>query len=168
MVYFISDTHFNHKNIIKYCNRPYKSVEEMNKVLIENWNRVVKDDDVIYHLGDFALYDEEELFKRLNGNIILIRGNHDRKSASYYEKIGFKVLKNAPIKLDEYKLILSHKPISDNKIPEGYINIHGHIHDKNINDGYPKEEYSLSKHFNVSVEVINYKPISIEEIASKL
>ena len=87
MVYFISDTHFNHKNIIKYCNRPYKSVEEMNKVLIENWNRVVKDADVIYHLGDFALYDEEELFNKLNGNIILIRGNHDRKSASYYEKI---------------------------------------------------------------------------------
>ena len=60
-IYFISDTHFNHKNIIKYCNRPFKDVEEMNKVLIENWNNTVTDFNTIFHLGDVALTNESEM-----------------------------------------------------------------------------------------------------------
>ena len=60
-IYFISDTHFNHKNIIKYCSRPFKDVEEMNKVLIENWNNTVTDFDTIFHLGDVALTNESEM-----------------------------------------------------------------------------------------------------------
>lgn len=88
MIYFISDTHFNHSNIIEYCNRPFNDIKEMNDTLINNWNSVVKKDDIVYHLGDFALADEEklkELYSKLNGTIILIRGNHDGKSAKYYE-----------------------------------------------------------------------------------
>lgn len=60
-IYFISDTHFNHKNIIKYCNRPFKDVEEMNKVLIENWNNTITDFNTIFHLGDVALTNESEM-----------------------------------------------------------------------------------------------------------
>ena len=60
-IYFISDTLFNHKNIIKYCNRPFKDVEEMNKVLIENWNNTVTDFNTIFHLGDVALTNESEM-----------------------------------------------------------------------------------------------------------
>ena len=78
MIFFTSDTHFNHKAIISYCSRPFESVEEMNDRLIDNWNQVVKPSDTVYHLGDFALYcnDIEQIRKKLNGKINLIQGNH--------------------------------------------------------------------------------------------
>ena len=169
MIYFISDTHFYHSNIIKYCNRPFKDVNEMNETIINNWNSIVKENDTIYHLGDFCLSSDDDIkkiFNKLNGNKILIRGNHDRKSVKFYEEIGFTVLTCAPIILNEYKIMLSHVPLPDAKIKEGYINLHGHIHNKRISDDYPKN-YSENKHINLSVDVTNYKPISIDEINKK-
>ena len=80
MIYFISDTHFHHHNIINYCNRPFKDVNEMNKIIINNWNNIVTENDTVYHLGDFCLFSDEEIkniFNKLNGNKILIRGNHE-------------------------------------------------------------------------------------------
>lgn len=59
MVYFISDTHFHHSNIIKYCNRPFKDINEMNEIIISNWNNIVKKDDIVYHLGDFCLSSDD-------------------------------------------------------------------------------------------------------------
>lgn len=164
MIYFISDTHFYHSNIMKYCNRPFKDINEMNETIIHNWNKVVTNDDTIYHLGDFCLSNDDEMkniFNRLNGNKILIRGNHDRKSVKFYEDIGFKVLKCAPIILDDYQLMLSHVPLPDSKILDGYINLHGHIHNKKISDNYPKN-YSENKHINLSVDVTNYKLVSLD------
>lgn len=166
MIYFISDTHFYHSNIIKYCNRPFNSVNDMNNTIINNWNNIVKTDDVVYHLGDFCLSSDEgikSIFNKLNGNIILIRGNHDRRPVKFYEDIGFKVLKNAPVILEEYKLMLSHIPLPDVKIKDRYINLHGHIHNKKISQDYP-ESYSENKHINLSVDVTNFKPISLDEI----
>ena len=81
-VFFTSDTHFGHKNIIKYCNRPFSDIDEMNKVLINNWNKVVSEGDIVFHLGDFAFGGFplwESIRSRLNGSIYLIRGNHDFK-----------------------------------------------------------------------------------------
>lgn len=143
MIYFISDTHFNHRNIIKYADRPFNDITEMNNTLINNWNSIIKEDDIVYHLGDFALTCDEklkELYSYLNGTIILIRGNHDGKSVKYYEDIGFKVLK------------------------DGYINLHGHIHNKKLNENYPSKNYSKDNHKNVSADVTNFKPISLYEI----
>lgn len=114
----------------------------MNNRLINNWNNTIKKDDTVYHLGDFALADDEEIkniFNKLNGNIILIRGNNDGKSAKFYEDIGYKVIKNAPIILDEYKLVLSHIPVSNTKIPKGYINLYGNIHNKKLSENYPSK-----------------------------
>lgn len=176
-IYFISDTHFNHENIIKYCNRPYKNKIEMNEDIIKKWNEVVTDEDTIYHLGDFALGTKEELKEivdKLNGKIVLIKGNHDYK-AQIYEELGLLVLKDSFVKLDNKKLILSHIPIEDKLIPEGYINIHGHIHNNplhkinpTINKAeYPENLYSEKLHINVSVDVIDFKPISLEEILKK-
>lgn len=167
MIYFISDTHFNHDNIIKYCNRPFNNSSDMNEVIINNYNSVINEDDTVYHLGDFAFGSKEELIRLrsiLKGNVYLIRGNHDMKGAMFYENVGFKVLVNAPIKLDEYKLILSHRPLSDKEIPQGYINVHGHIHNNLLNDEYPSSEYSKNKHFNVSVDANDFKPVSLERV----
>ena len=80
-VFFTSDLHFGHKNIIRFDNRPFFSVEEMDKTLIENWNRKVSEDDTVYILGDISWYNDEkttEIFAGLNGHKILIKGNHDR------------------------------------------------------------------------------------------
>ena len=138
----------------------------MNNTIINNWNSIVKNNDTIYHLGDFCLSNDDEIksiFNRLNGNKILIRGNHDRKPVKFYENIGFEVLTHAPIVLDEYKLMLSHVPLPDVKIKDGYINLHGHIHNKKISDDYPKN-YSENKHINLSVDSTDFKPVSLGEI----
>ena len=79
-IWVTSDTHFNHANIIKYCNRPFSSVEEMNEPIIANWNKVVSQGDTVYHLGDFALGNKSlipDFLERLNGHISFIMGNHD-------------------------------------------------------------------------------------------
>lgn len=174
-IFFISDTHFNHKNIIEYCNRPFKNVEEMNKVLIENWNNIVTDIDIVFHLGDVALTSEsemKELIHNLNGKKILIKGNHDTKSDEFFKKAGFEYVYQGALTLNEEKILLSHKPIKDSEVPDGYINIHGHIHNKMLNEvnpitnemEYPEELYSKNSHINVSVGMINYKPISWKEL----
>jgi calcineurin-like phosphoesterase family protein len=81
MRFFTSDTHFGHQNIIKYCNRPFDSVDHMNEMLIHNWNSVVHEEDLVFHLGDVALGPWEawnSILTRLNGTKILVVGNHDR------------------------------------------------------------------------------------------
>lgn len=177
--YFISDTHFNHANIIKYCNRPFKDVNEMNNVLIENWNNTVTDFDTVFHLGDVALTNEsglKEISEKLNGKKILIRGNHDRKSKEFFRKAGFGIIDENPLKLNTEKLILSHKPLKDSEIPKGYVNVHGHIHNHplhkvnpNTNEmEYPENLYSEKKHINVSADVIDFRPISLEELLMKV
>lgn len=81
MKYFTSDLHFGHKNVIKYCNRPYKSVEEMDKVIIETWNQQVSDSDSVYFMGDFGINKnkclDSGLVRQLNGKKYMILGNHD-------------------------------------------------------------------------------------------
>ena len=82
-VFFTSDTHFYHGNIIRFCNRPFKDVEVMNETIISNWNITVGQDDIVFHLGDFCLGGSAEWTKildRLNGKIYLIMGNHDLKN----------------------------------------------------------------------------------------
>ena len=161
MIYFTSDTHFEHENVIKYCKRPFNNIEEMNETLISNWNSVVSDDDIIYHLGDFCLSDKpgvRKIASKLNGHKILVRGNHDRVSVSFYESVGFEVLIHAPIKLEEEKLPLSHVPVPDTRMSEGYI------HNKLLNDDYPTNLYDKDKHFNVSCDILDFKPISLTRI----
>ena len=166
MVFILSDTHFNHSNIIKYCNRPFKSVDEMNDVIINNWNKVVGKDDIVFHLGDFFLgskYDLKDIVSRLNGKIYLVRGNHDRLSIKSYEDFGIVVLKGVVI-LDEFRVVLSHKPLVDSIIKDDYINIHGHIHDKRLEDIYDNDLYDCHRHINVSLDVLDFKPVLLENL----
>jgi len=78
--FFTSDTHFSHKNIIRYCSRPFASVEEMDATMIQRWNEKVKPGDRVFHLGDFCFGQREQVLamtRKLNGHIVLIVGNHD-------------------------------------------------------------------------------------------
>jgi len=145
-IFITSDHHFFHGNIIKYCNRPFKNYKEMNECLIERWNATVGKNDIVFHLGDFAWRGKaKEIRERLNGTIILVKGNHDKFVVA---EDGFIVIEG---NLIIGRLILSHEPLSARLIPKGYKNVHGHIHDKTSYIG-----------LNVSVERTDYKPILLE------
>ena len=157
--FIIADTHFNHSNIIKYCNRPFTNVEDMDNQLIKNWNQFVKKDDIVYHLGDFALGNIEKIAEyrsKLNGKIFLIMGNHDIYNIKKYYEAGFDKVYDKPIIYNDF-FILSHKPmfLTEN-MP--YANIFGHVH----ND--PKYISTSDNSFCVSIEKINYKPILFNDI----
>ena len=155
-IFLISDLHLNHRNIIKYTERPFSSVEEMNNALINNLNSIVTNNDRVFMLGDFCLAGKDKIIecgRALNGRKTLILGNHDSASLNTYYVAGFEMISKYPIFLkDTY--ILSHHPIPDCK----YKNIHGHIHNKPLLFSNPEN------YFNVSVENINYTPINLTEI----
>ena len=164
-IWVISDTHFNHQNIIHFCKRPYETAKEMNEKLVENWNSVVKPGDKVYHLGDvymgggFAREDTMALLKSLNGKKRLVLGNHDNGKdqilQSCFEKIDMWRM------FPEFGLHLTHVPVHESTLGEGrfmekkFLNVHGHIHDN---------ESPSQHHQCVCVEHINYTPINIEEL----
>ena len=83
-IWFVSDMHINHKNIIEYSHRPFKNVDEMNETLINNWNNTVTEDGIVFDLGDFAIGGSKvwnDALSRLHGKHYLILGNHDRMNA---------------------------------------------------------------------------------------
>lgn len=113
-LFFTSDTHFNHTNILQYCNRPFKTIDQMNETIITNWNRVVGPDDVIFHLGDFCLGGAEEwnkILNRLNGRIYLVLGNHDLKNIrqGFIDRFEY-VAMSMCIQVGKKKIYLNHFP----------------------------------------------------------
>lgn len=157
--FVISDTHFNHANIIKYCNRPFKNTTQMNEHIIKQWNSVVTADDIVYHLGDVGFTNKEQLeslINRLNGSKILLIGNHDlKRSINSWKELGFKEVYKERIELDKY--LFTHAPVLD--VPLNKINVFGHIHDKPLDERFNKDN-----HFCVCCEVLNYVPIELEKI----
>ena len=170
-VWFTSDLHVYHKNICKYCNRPYNSVEEMHAALIANWNSVVKEDDVVFLLGDIGFCGMDRLrplISQLKGNIFLIQGNHDSDNlvkALYREGyiVNYSRLESITIIGDEecpdQELTLCHFPMIDwyNK-EKGAWMIHGHIH------GLPQTPSCSEKHWDVGVDKNGLIPISFEQL----
>lgn len=157
MIYFIADTHFNYRNIIEYYNRPFKDTNEMNEYIIQKWNSVVKENDIVYHLGDVGFGTTEmlkELVSRLNGTKILLRGNHDfKRGVNGWEEVGFSEVYKKRIELEN--LVLTHAPIEI--VEKGKINIFGHIHDKPLDERFNKDN-----HICVSCDVVDYMPQMIE------
>ena len=157
MLYFLSDTHFNHANIIKYSRRPFKNVEEMNRVLVENWVDSVEPSDVVIFGGDFAMGRWESLYKSVSKcNIAFIRGNHDR---SFYPQQGLR--QSIFVNCDGIPIFVTHSPESVPADYRGWV-IHGHHHN-NWMDDYPFFN-PQKKTINVSVDVIGYRPISEKDI----
>ena len=156
--WIISDTHFFHTNIGKYCNRP----DGWQEKIIENWNRFISPEEVVFHIGDLALGkkdDLEGLATHLNGQIYLMRGNHDRRSSAFYCQLGITLVVD-PYHLTHpsgLQLVFSHRPILT--IEPNMLNLHGHIH----NNSTPGLGV---RHVNLCVEVREYRPWRLGEILS--
>ncbi|MCK5633014.1 hypothetical protein KAH94_04645 [bacterium] len=171
--WFIADTHFNHENFLTFKNfdgskvRDFKSVEEMNEKIIENWNKCVKPQDNIYHLGDVISGDMkncDKILNRLNGKKRLILGNHDVGKLKYLQPYFKKIDGVRDLNIKGFKCILSHIPLHPNCIKRFGVNIHGHLHNNRIWRKCIGGEVQNDNYFNVSVERTNYKPINLEEI----
>lgn len=176
MIYFISDLHFYHRNVINFGSRPFKDELEMNNKLIENWNSRVHESDSIYVLGDMfvrskSLEEIENVLSKLNGKKYLIVGNHDRSWLKKYPSLKSYFKEVCEEKTIHYTegginrtVILSHYPkLEWEKYYRGSFHIFGHIHNK-------KDEPQLTylrlqdKMFNAAVEVNNYKPVTFNEL----
>lgn len=161
-IYLVSDTHFGQRFAIKYFKRPFKNVEEMHIKLIDNWNSKVDENDIIIILGDFYAGSKtfsKYLLDNLNGEKILIKGNHDYKRR-YRKLLGMekiKIYNEIQFSIDGYNFLLTHKPLK--RLPEESFNIHGHLHRKVLSSKYDQDKY-----FNVGVDHNAYKPIPLEDI----
>ena len=180
-IFFTSDLHANHFNIIASCNRPFKDEKEMNEALIENWNSVVDNDSIVFCLGDFAWggYNKWKEFRdSLNGHIILIKGNHDDNClTSTGEKEFFDfVTYQMKIKIENRAVYLNHYPFlcyaGIYREPENQVwALHGHIHyGKNSLGGrdVPRMDFLFPTQYDVGVDMNNYTPISWGELKDKI
>ena len=173
MRYFTSDTHFGHKNAIEYDRRPFSSLDEMEFKIIDNWNNVVKRDDIVYHLGDFSFGSPKkawDIIRLLNGHIRLIRGNHDlwngytakrcidNLGRPYFNDIG----DIETIMIDGIQFVLSHYPYTETRFPQmcpknvGNVLIHGHSH--------THTPIWHDNQINVSCCLWDYTPVSEKKI----
>lgn len=158
MIYFTADTHFNHKNIIKYCGRPFGDVTEMNKVLIDNWNARVCSADTVYFLGDFCFGKPAEFLAELNGDIIFIKGSHDPNiNAPYLMPIKIPIIIE-----DGYQklIVLCHYAMrSWERSHYRAWHLYGHHHGR-------LAPYGLS--FDVGVDCWDYYPVSLLDVVEKM
>ena len=170
-VFFTSDTHFNHTNIIRFCNRPFKDVSHMNETIISNWNRVVGHDDIVFHLGDFCLGGSAEwinVLSRLNGKIYLITGNHDVKNLIQdYRKYFEQVVMQMYIEADKQKIYLNHCPfLCYGGSYNGTWQLFGHVHTSRHNTGKdaPRLKMLFPSLYHVGVDNNDFTPVSFARV----
>jgi calcineurin-like phosphoesterase family protein len=158
-IFFTSDTHFGHGGALGLYRRPFASVVEMNDVLVERWNETVGADDVLWHLGDFAIRQRPavvaDLLARLRGRKHLVTGNND-PSATTELNAWESVQPYIEISIDSVSLVLCHYPFrSWRGMSKGWVNLHGHSH------GRLKPQ---PRQFDVGVDVWSFRPVSLDEI----
>lgn len=155
-IWFTSDLHLGHANIIKYCKRPFTTVDEMNSKLIQNWNALVKPQDSVYVIGDFAFSrTPAPLFDALNGGKHLIKGNHDSQETL---RLNWNFVKDVyELRYKDINVWLSHYPHRTwPRSHHGAIHCYGHMHSHN--------ETAWGKSLDVGVDAWNYSPISIDQV----
>jgi calcineurin-like phosphoesterase family protein len=159
MVFFTADTHFGSLSHLVCFNRPFKDVRSMDNAIIDRWNSVVSKSDMVYHLGDFGSWvymDFIWIFYRLNGNKILVVGNHDNKPAILNLPWQQVIPKSTRICVDGKTLFLSHYPRKNNKRKPDVWYLHGHVHG------------SGKKLLDVGVDCWDFRPISFAEIRDRM
>lgn len=156
-IFIASDHHFGHHKILTFMGadgrpcRPWSNVDDMHQAIIYNHNQVVGPRDKVYFLGDLCWNKKYlPLLSELNGDKVLIKGNHDIFELKEYEKY-FRDVRAYHV-MD--KMLLSHMPIHPGSMDRYRMNIHGHLHEKSVGD---------NRYFCVSLEQINYTPIEFEE-----
>ena len=162
-IFLTSDFHDHHKNIIKYCNRPFEHTKEMGEAMITYHNELVKPQDVVYILGDIGMGDVEPFVKQLNGNLHLILGNHDHRDN--YHKYFQSVNSYLELRMNKNKIILFHYPIAkwngcnygNDKC--GSFHFYGHSHGNFKNGG---------RSMDVGVDTNNFRPYNLDEVIEKL
>jgi calcineurin-like phosphoesterase family protein len=163
-IFFSSDHHMGHSNILTFFKndgsklRDFDNVEAMNEHIIDKHNSVVKPNDKIYMVGDFCFSNKYiHLLDRMNGEKVLIKGNHDTLKLSQYQPY-FKDIRGS----HQFSgILMTHIPIHPESLARWGLNIHGHLHSNKVK----LEDGALDKrYFNVSMECIDYTPISLEEI----
>ena len=177
-VFFTSDTHFGHSNIIKYCARPFDTTNNMDEALINNWNAKVPKDGIVYHLGDFAwgsINYWEKIREQLNGEIILIYGNHDEKYLNNKRmyKLFKEVIPQKKIWINKIPIYMNHYPFlcfgGSYKGLGATWQLFGHVHSN------PRSEEGLDHkrlvncfptQYDVGVDNNNFTPISFDELHS--
>ena len=180
MIYVTSDHHFNHDEIIKYCDRPFESVEEMNRELIKRWNSVVSRRDTVYHLGDFTLGGFStffEFFSQLNGLVSIVPGDKDHrwikdlKRPSHHMPENLRILPPLlTIKYYKRKIVLCHWPMrSWDGSSHGGLHLHGHCHGKigrkeKLGDRHIPPNKRLGVRLDVSVDCWDYFPVSLDRL----
>jgi calcineurin-like phosphoesterase family protein len=158
-IFLTSDLHFNHSAIIKYCNRPYRHLDEMDDALIKNWNSVVSDQDEVFVLGDFCFSPTpERYFNTLKGCKYLIKGNHDSRETM---RLGWGWVKDVyTFKYNEHTIWMSHYPHrSWPKSYHGAFHFYGHCHGSMQDFG---------KSTDVGVDCWNYTPVEIDKLIDRL
>ena len=166
-IWFTADTHFGHSNILKYCQRPFHSIQEHDETLVKNWNASVAKRDTVYHLGDFAFRNAlyiPQLLSQLNGNIFLLRGNHDKvikgELVSRFVEVRDVYLFSGQLLNKPIRLFLSH--YAHRSWPSsfhGVGHLFGHSHGR-----LPP----LGLSFDVGVDSWGYFPVSLVQVAQKL
>ena len=168
--WFTADCHFGHKNIIEYCNRPFSSLDEMNETLIRKWNERVKEDDLVFHVGDFCFKNSQERGEgvnvkaksweeQLNGKKIFIRGNHDKNNSTKT------IIENLVITYDNKIVNLIHDPEKTKTMFYG-INFVGHVHNLWQIERV-RSDYKIIDCINIGVDVWNFMPVSFQEIMNR-
>lgn len=167
--YFTSDLHFGHRNIIRYCQRPFEDDGDMNYQLIRRWNAIVRPEDRVFVLGDFAFGNKENKevwFTLLNGDKYLVEGNHDPRAT---RELGWSgVYKRHDMIVGGYRLHMVHNP--NHADMTGYsgktLVLHGHLH--GMSDLHPYDRKYDCPYVDVGVDCWGYEPISLDRIATWL
>src|SRR6266436_1247085 len=158
-IWFTSDHHFGHANIIKHCNRPFSSVHEMNEIMIIRWNEVVGPNDIVYHLGDFAFKDHAKYLDRLNGTKHLILGNHDKKGIKSAGNRWASINQMLTLK-GATTIVLCHYAMKVwDRSHHGALHFYGHSHGNLPGD---------SQCLDVGVDCWDFRPVSFEQIQKRL
>lgn len=176
--FVISDTHFGHRNLFErerggYFDGDIKSVEELDEMMIERWNKTVSKIDLIWHLGDIAMDKKhvKRIIPHLNGDKSLIMGNHDKEPPQFYLDCGFAKVRAMKVfnAGDLPGAILTHIPISPASVGRWGKNIHGHTHKYRVLvpagiAGISNRSHPDSRYVCVSVEQTEYTPVLLDEI----
>ena len=175
MIFFTSDTHFGHVNILKYCNRPFNSIEEHDEELIKRWNAKVSKNDIVYHLGDVGFGRNDyikNILNCLNGTINLCIGNHDWRSIVKQQKWRFnEISQQYNLRIEGQHVILNHYPFlcySGVYHKPASWQLFGHVHTSPYSQetlDSPRLKMLFSTQYDVGVDNNNFTPISFDEVS---